>query len=193
MYRSKDTTKGQAKTADHGCMEEEVFNLCSQSQTKTQRAVEAYCRLRSVSMTATECRMSVSSVMVHLTKERDKRGLSDIRFLYADAEDEFNDGNNDSDSVRQSDLMNLVESQHYRCALSGIELTPETAALDHITPVANGGEHAIGNLQWLNSEVNRMKGMLSVDVFIDICKRVAATAGGNDVQGTPPLLGPLGS
>ena len=192
MYRSKDTTTSQAETADNECMEEEVFNLCAESQTKTQRAVEAYCRLRSVSMTATECRMSVSSVMAHLTKERDKRRLSDIRFLYADTEDEFNTGDNDSDAVRQSDLMSLVEAQGFRCALSGIELTPETAALDHITPVALGGEHSVANLQWLNCEVNRMKGMLSVDVFVDICKRVAATAVVNEPQGTPPLMGPLG-
>ena len=77
-------------------------------------------------------------------------------------------------------------------AKSGIELTPETAALDHITPVALGGEHSVANLQWLNCEVNRMKGMLSVDVFVDICKRVAATAVVNETHGTPPLMGPLG-
>lgn len=88
--------------------------------------------------------------------------------------------------IKQSDLMRLVESQNYRCALSSIELTPETAALDHITPVANGGAHAIENLQWLNSEVNRMKGMLSVDVFIDICRRVAATAEGQQSHTPTP-------
>lgn len=128
--------------------------------------------------------MSESSVSDYLIRERDRRGIADIRFLYADSEDEFNTGDNTEGSVRQSDLMSLVESQQYRCALSGIELTPQTAALDHIVPVASGGEHTIANLQWLNCEVNRMKGMLSIETFVDICRRVTATADARQA-GTP--------
>jgi hypothetical protein len=190
MYRSKDTSESQIEATADECLDSEVFNLCSQSQTKRQRAVEAYRKLRSVKLAAAECRMSESSVMSYLSRERDRRRLSDIRFLYADSEDEFNTGCNDSDAVRQSDLMRLVESQQFRCALSGIELTPATAALDHITPVASGGEHSIGNLQWLNSEVNRMKGMLSVDAFIDICRRVAATAESKQTPSPSPGFEP---
>lgn len=151
--------------------------------------IEAYCRLRSVANVAKELKMSESSVSACLVRERDRKGIADIRFLYASSEEEFNTGDNNKQAVKQSDLMNLVDSQQYRCALSGIELTPETAALDHITPVASGGKHAIDNLQWLNCEVNRMKGMLSVEVFIDICRRVVATTGGVDGQCHPPAKG----
>jgi len=186
MQGSEGQFESERQPAASRCMEKKVFNLCSQSQTKKQRAVEAYRKLRSVKLAAAECRMSESSVMSYLSRERDRRRLSDIRFLYADSEDEFNTGDNDPDAVRQSDLMRLVEAQEFRCALSGIELTPETAALDHITPVASGGKHSINNLQWLNSEVNRMKGMLSVDVFIDICCRVAATAESKQTPAPPP-------
>lgn len=176
MHGSEGQSQSGYESTASRCVEEEVFNLLSEPQAKTNRAVQVYCRLKSVQLTADECGISQSLVMSRLKRERDKRGLSDIRFLYADSEDEFNKGDNDSDAVRQSDLMRLVEAQQYRCALSGIELTPETAALDHITPITNGGEHSIANLQWLNCEVNRMKGMLSVEVFIDICRRVSATA-----------------
>jgi len=91
--------------------------------------------------------------------------------------------------VKQIDLMRLVESQQYRCGLSGIELTPETAALDHIVPLASGGSHAIDNLQWLNCEVNRMKGSLSSEVFIDICRRVTVVADQHTTATPPPAKG----
>lgn len=188
MQSGESKPEGCNETVSYGCVEKEVFNLCSQSQTKAERAIEAYCKLRSIADAAKELEMSESAVSAYLVRERDRRGISDIRFLYANSEEDFNTGDNDKDAVRQSDLMKLVESQQYRCALSGIELTPETAALDHITPVAIGGEHAIANLQWLNCEVNRMKGMLSVEVFIDICRRVTATAEARQAHTPPPRV-----
>lgn len=137
--------------------------------------------------------MSEGTIIKMLVRERDKRGLSDIRFLYADCDDDFNTGDDGETSVKQSHLMNLVESQHYRCALSGIELSPETASLDHVIPIASGGHHEISNLQWLNCEVNRMKGTLSVEVFVDICRRVAATADRTAAHTAPPSSGPSSS
>ena len=69
--------------------------------------------------------------------------------------------------------MKLIEKQKYRCALSGVELTPETAVLDHIVPITEGGGDDIDNLQWVHEEVNRMKGTMDNDQFIKTVKRIA--------------------
>ena len=69
--------------------------------------------------------------------------------------------------------MKLIEKQKYRCALSGVELTPETAALDHIVPITDGGGDDIDNLQWVHEEINRMKGTMDNDQFIKTVKRIA--------------------
>ncbi len=71
-------------------------------------------------------------------------------------------------------LKQLIERQQYCCALSGLPLTPDDSALDHIVAVADGGTHVIDNLQWLNSEVNRMKGSMSQSRFIAVVKLIAA-------------------
>ena len=78
--------------------------------------------------------------------------------------------------VTASELMSLLESQRFMCALSGVAITPRTAALDHNVSVADGGTHAISNLQWLVGDVNRMKGRMSSAAFIEVCRRVVAHA-----------------
>jgi 5-methylcytosine-specific restriction endonuclease McrA len=70
-------------------------------------------------------------------------------------------------------LMNRLRQQEFRCALSGIELTPETARLDHIVPVSQGGTDEIDNLQWLHVDVNTAKGTMSQDQFVSMCRKVA--------------------
>jgi hypothetical protein len=81
-------------------------------------------------------------------------------------------------NVESRDLKTLLEVQGYRCALSGKKLTPETAELDHKTPVAKGGTNTIGNLQWLDKHVNRAKGTMDNDSFVAMCKAVASSAPG---------------
>lgn len=71
------------------------------------------------------------------------------------------------------ELRELIEMQRYRCALSGAQLTPENAQIDHIHPVKQGGDHSIDNLQWVHERVNRIKGSMSNEAFIKWCTRVA--------------------
>jgi 5-methylcytosine-specific restriction endonuclease McrA len=71
------------------------------------------------------------------------------------------------------ELYQLVEKQDYRCALSGMKITPKTSRIDHKTPVSVGGSDEIENLQWVHEELNRMKGSLDNDEFIEICRKVA--------------------
>lgn len=75
-------------------------------------------------------------------------------------------------------VLGLLERQQYRCALSGRRLTPQTAALDHIVPIRNGGEHVMENAQVLDKQVNRAKGSLTTAEFIRLCRDVVRWCAG---------------
>ena len=69
-------------------------------------------------------------------------------------------------------LMQLVQWQDFKCALTGRALTPETASLDHIVAVSNGGEHVLENLQVLHRDVNQAKRTLTSGEFVSLCREV---------------------
>ena len=71
-------------------------------------------------------------------------------------------------------LKHLIEMQGYKCALTGVKLTPKTAELDHKTPLSEGGTNDLDNLQWVERSVNRAKGTLTNEEFIEVCKRVSS-------------------
>lgn len=75
--------------------------------------------------------------------------------------------------IKRNDLLETLKQQSYRCALSGWELTPETAQIDHKDPVSKGGKTELANLQWLHEKINRMKGSMSQEEFVQICKLIA--------------------
>jgi 5-methylcytosine-specific restriction endonuclease McrA len=77
--------------------------------------------------------------------------------------------------VTTSTVLGLLERQGYRCALTGRQLTPETAALDHIIPIKYGGEHVIENTQVLHKDVNRAKNSMTNVEFAQMCREVAET------------------
>lgn len=76
------------------------------------------------------------------------------------------------DSATASELKRLIIQQEYRCALSGAKLEPSGAEIDHVKPVSKGGGHGINNLQWLARDVNRAKGTMSNEAFVEMCKKV---------------------
>lgn len=71
-------------------------------------------------------------------------------------------------------LRKLIDQQGYRCALTGRNLTPDTAFVDHVTPVSSGGSNAIENLQVVHADVNEAKGTMTQDEFIQLCRDVVA-------------------
>ena len=77
-----------------------------------------------------------------------------------------------SGPVSTENVLRLLESQQYRCALTGRDLTPETAALDHIVPIRCDGQHAIENTPVLHEDVNRAKGSLTNEELIQMCHEV---------------------
>ena len=79
-----------------------------------------------------------------------------------------------------------LESQGYRCALSGVALTPETTQMDHAMPLSRGGTHDATNLLCVTADVNRAKGRMTVDEFVSLCCRVVAlmeSTGGQPLGG----------
>ena len=80
-------------------------------------------------------------------------------------------------SATSSELMAMLKRQKHRCALSGAKLKPETAQLDHIEPLAEGGTNNIENLQWLDGQVNKAKGTMSQADFVRMCVMVAEHSG----------------
>jgi hypothetical protein len=70
----------------------------------------------------------------------------------------------------------LLKKQNHECALSGLPISAKgdfnkiTASLDRIN---NDKGYAIGNVQWVHKEINMMRGSLSIDRYIELCKSVA--------------------
>lgn len=85
-----------------------------------------------------------------------------------------------TDTVSFDEVLELLRRQNYRCALSGRQLTPDSAALDHILPISRGGAHRIENAQILHKEVNRAKGTLTNGEFLRLCREVVAHAESDD-------------
>lgn len=85
--------------------------------------------------------------------------------------------------VSTENVLRLLEYQQYRCALTGRELTPETAALDHIVPIRCGGQHLIENTQVLHKDVNRAKGSLTNEEFIRMCHEVVDHGARQETEG----------
>jgi hypothetical protein len=78
-------------------------------------------------------------------------------------------------------LERLAYEQGERCALSGRMIKPETADLDHIIALSNGGTNAIDNLHWLDRQVHKCKGTLDTNEFIRVCLDVAAWVSRKDL------------
>ena len=71
-------------------------------------------------------------------------------------------------------LRAILIQQSYRCALSGVMLSPDIAELDHKKPLSRGGTHTLGNLQIVHPVVNRLKMQMENDEFIGWCKLIAS-------------------
>jgi 5-methylcytosine-specific restriction endonuclease McrA len=76
-------------------------------------------------------------------------------------------------AITSKDLEGLLIEQNYRCALSGVMLTPKNTSCDHVVALEKGGEHRIENLQLVDKTVNRMKNTMSQEDFVSWCRRVS--------------------
>jgi len=97
----------------------------------------------------------------------------------------------DPKTVTAKRILELLEEQDHRCALSGRQLTPETASIDHIVPVARGGSHDMSNVWLLDHQVNIAKGTMSAEEFVAMCREVMAQHDKGTAEariGTPPEM-----
>jgi len=75
-------------------------------------------------------------------------------------------------------MFELFNKQQGKCALSGVPLKLEVGSLtvlsiDKIRPEKG---YTIGNVQWVAWAVNRAKGEMSQQMFLDMCKKVSESA-----------------
>jgi 5-methylcytosine-specific restriction protein A len=119
--------------------------------------------------------VSRDTVSWHLTEQSRINGFDGLNH----AKRHFGFSRIDSESkVSSSTLKTILEMQGYKCALSGKRLTPESASLDHKIPLSRGGTNDASNLQWVDSNINRAKGSMDCDEFVEMCKSVAKQARG---------------
>lgn len=81
------------------------------------------------------------------------------------------------DIASVDELMRVLESQDFKCALTGVPLTFESASLDHKIPVCRGGGHTTKNLWFIDRAVNRAKHTMSVGDFVAMCEAVVKWTG----------------
>ncbi len=77
-----------------------------------------------------------------------------------------------AERVKSKHLLKLVESQQFKCALTGRQLEPTTASIDHAYPVSKGGTNTVANLQVLHVDVNQAKGTMDPETFVEMCRDV---------------------
>lgn len=107
----------------------------------------------------------------HAMSFRDQNGKSNSTDWHATGEEK----------ITAKRLWRKLEDQDFKCALTGLDLTPENASLDHIIPFSQGGTNTIGNVHFVVDYVNMAKGNMSYDEFISMCKSVCDHSKGSPV------------
>lgn len=81
-----------------------------------------------------------------------------------------------TEKLGTKDLKEMLERQGHKCALTGRSLSPENCAMDHIIPLSRGGTHTKDNAQLVATEVNKAKGTMLEQEFVQLCREVIAYA-----------------
>lgn len=65
------------------------------------------------------------------------------------------------------ELQTKLELQQFKCYYTGVTIFPTVnASVDHMIPVALGGETILSNLVWCESSINRLKNGKTAQEFI---------------------------
>ena len=79
--------------------------------------------------------------------------------------------------VTARQLLDLLQKQGFKCALTGRALTPDDCSLDHVVPRSKGGPHEIGNCQLVVAAANQAKGTMTHEEFVNLCRDVVRVHG----------------
>jgi 5-methylcytosine-specific restriction endonuclease McrA len=86
--------------------------------------------------------------------------------------------------LRKTDVLATLERQGYRCALTGRQLQPDAANIDHAIPLNRGGLFGVPNVQVLHRQANAAKGSMTQEEFIALCREVVAFADAKQAAST---------
>lgn len=75
-------------------------------------------------------------------------------------------------TITIEDAYNQLESQNFRCALTGIDLPWSESSGMSIDRIDSKKEYIKDNIQLVHKDVNLMKNYFDEDYFIEICRRV---------------------
>ena len=67
-------------------------------------------------------------------------------------------------------LLQRITENGFKCEYSGLPLTVTNMQLDHIVPVSDGGSSRLSNVAVVHRDINKMKGSMSLERFIELCK-----------------------
>jgi 5-methylcytosine-specific restriction endonuclease McrA len=71
-------------------------------------------------------------------------------------------------------IADKLDQQNQQCPYSGKPISlGENAQLDHIVPLELGGDNSPENLEWVDAEINRMKGKRTKKDFIELCTLIS--------------------
>lgn len=87
--------------------------------------------------------------------------------------------------IKPKDILAKLHVQSFRCAYTGIPLTPGDTSADHIKPVCDGGNHSADNIALVLRKVNAAKGTMSLEEFREMCQLVVSHLGAVPIP--PPL------
>ena len=78
------------------------------------------------------------------------------------------------------DLFQLLEDQKHCCAYTGLAIQAGVnAAVDHKQPKSKGGSGELQNLHWVESNINKLKGNMLHDEFIDYLRHLKVALNNN--------------
>ena len=92
------------------------------------------------------------------------------------------------DGLKRTDILEKLEEQNYKCALSGIPLTcelrvgvkcPTNASIDRIEA---GGPYTKDNIQMVCTSLNKWRSDTSITDFVDMCRAVVNHFDGTDKE-----------
>lgn len=74
--------------------------------------------------------------------------------------------------MKSSDFYEILESQNYRCNVTGWDLTPGNTRIAHILPIKHGGKHTRSNVQVVHASIANLVREVEPDDLLNICRAV---------------------